>query len=94
MVRLLALLVRMPVLWYSTNSIMGGGSRFSSEGDDKKGKENHPPEKKPEPVAGKREREMQSLSELIADLDKEIAELTDSRDVAKKLLDRLKKGGA
>lgn len=92
MVRLLASLVRIPVIWFSTNSITGGGRRFSGEGAGKKEK-GDPPEKRPGPVVEKREKEIALLDELIAGLNKEIAELTDSRNIVKKLLDRLKRGG-
>ncbi len=92
MVRLLNPLIPAPVLWFSTNSITGAGSRFSGKRDEEGGGD-RPTKKNPELIIEKKEREVQLLDELIMELDKKITGLTDLKDMARKLLDRLKKGG-
>lgn len=92
MIRALALLVRMPVLCFSTNSITGAGSRFSGKKNEERSG-GRPTKKKPEPTLKKKEGEIQLLDKLIMELDKKIAELTDLMNMARKLLDRLKKEG-
>jgi len=90
MVRLLASLVRMPVMWYSTNSIMGAGSQFS--GGDKKKKESKPcPEEKvPEPTPAKKDEEVILLEKLIVELGGKIDALENEKASAETLLTGMK----
>ncbi len=77
MLRLFSLFVYMPMMWFSTNSITGGGSRFSGKKD-----ENNKSDNKDDHV--------QLLEQLINELNIKIIELENMRNMIQKLLTSIK----